>query len=103
MSGDLFNRVEGLSRRQRVLVQEIMEAARAGRFLYQSSGFWVIIRQGSDDLVRQINVDAVTAVYLNSREAQQVIRANPPRRAREIADRLEQLLQGQSASYTRIR
>jgi hypothetical protein len=84
------------SHRQRALVQLVLEAARDGRFCYQSGNYWVIVRRGTDDMVMQVNFAAATTARLNLREGWEVRRANPPRRDQQVIRTLEHLLGAES-------
>ncbi len=87
------------SRRQRALVQLVVDAARDGRLCYHSGEFWVIVKKGSNDLVLQVNFNTATMSYLNASEAFYVLRANPPHKDAVLARQLdEQLVNGRAAS-----
>jgi hypothetical protein len=80
------------SRRQRALVQQVIEAARDGRLCIRSAAYWVIVKEGCQDLVVQINFDTATLYYLNASEAYDVLRANPPHKDSSVAKFLEKQL-----------
>lgn len=82
------------SKRQRALVQQVLEAARDGRFCYANGGFWVFVMRGAEDMVVQVNFAAATSARLNSRESWQVRRANPPHRDTKVVHELEGILAG---------
>lgn len=87
-----------LSRRQRHLTQLVIDAARDGRFCYQSGDYWVFLRRGTNDMVQQVNISQAKLWYLNLTESYQVLRANPPRHERESVRVLQARLESEASS-----